>query len=109
MGTKGDGGGIMKLVSAIIRPVKLDEVIAALKAIGIEEFMESTLICHGRRKGQTILYRGAECVANFAEKVKLEIVAADDAVGRVVEAIGSIAKTERRADCCIYILQFVQA
>ena len=92
----------MKLIEAIIKPVKLDEVEFALKRIGIEVFMESALVCHGRQKGQAMLYRGAEHVVNFVERVKLEIIAADDMVGKIVEVIGNIAKTERMEDCRIY-------
>jgi nitrogen regulatory protein PII len=99
----------MKLIEAIIKPVKLDEVEFALKRIGIEEFMESALVCHGRQKGQAMLYRGAEHVVNFVERVKLEIIAADDMVGKIVEVIGNIAKTERMEDCRIFILPFVES
>jgi nitrogen regulatory protein P-II 1 len=99
---------IMKLIEAIIKPVKLDEVKSALQKIGIEEYMESALICHGRQKGQAMLNRGVEHVANFVEKVKLEILAADDSVGKIVEVIGNIAKTERMEDCRIFILPFVE-
>lgn len=99
----------MKLIEAIIKPVKLEAVRAALENIGIEEVMESALICRGRQKGQGMIYRGAEYVANFVEKVKLEIIAADDAVGRIVEAIGTNARTERGDDCRILILPFVEA
>ena len=99
----------MKLIEAIIKPVKLDEVESALKKIGIEEFMESALICHGRQKGQAMIYRGAEYVADFVEKVKLEIIAADDSVGKIVEVISNIAKTERMEDCRIFIHPFVEA
>jgi nitrogen regulatory protein P-II 1 len=98
----------MKLIEAVIKPAKVDEVKSALQQIGIEEFMESALICHGQRKGQSMFYRGAEYVANFVEKVKLEIVAADDAVGKIVEAIGCIARTERKDDCRIFILNYVE-
>lgn len=99
----------MKLIEAIIKPVKLEDVKTALRNIGIEEFMESALICHGRQKGQAMFFRGAEYMLNFVEKVKLQIIAADDAVGKIVEAIGTIARTERREDCRIYILPFVEA
>jgi nitrogen regulatory protein P-II 1 len=99
----------MKMIEAIIKPVKLEEVRSALKKIGIEDFMESAIFCHGRQKGEAMFYRGAEYVANLVGKVKLEIIAADDSVGRIIEAIGSIAKTERREDCRIYVLSFVEA
>ena len=99
----------MKLVEAIIKPIKLDDVKAALRNIGIDEFMESVLICHGRKKGQMMLFRGSEYMLNFVEKIKLEIIAADDTVGKIVEAIGTTARTERQDDCRIYILPFVEA
>jgi nitrogen regulatory protein P-II 1 len=99
----------MKLIEAIIKPVKLDDVRSALQTIGVDDFMESALICHGRQKGQAMVYRGAEYVANFVERVKLEIIAADDAVGKIIEVIGTIAKTERKEDCRIFILPFVEA
>ncbi len=99
----------MKMIEAIIKPVKLDEVKSALAKIGVEEFMESAIYCHGRQKGQAIVYRGAEYVANLVEKVKLEVIAADDSVGKIIEAIGNIAKTERREDCRIFVLPFVEA
>jgi nitrogen regulatory protein P-II 1 len=99
----------MKLIEAIIKPVKLDEVKSALQKMGIEDIMESALICHGRQKGQAMYYRGADYVASFVEKVKLEIIAADDSAGKIVEIIGNIAKTERMDDCRIFILPFVQA
>ncbi len=99
----------MKLIEAIIRPGKLDEVKTALQEMGVDDVMESALVCHGRQKGRTMFFRGAEYVANFVEKVKLEIIAADEAVGRIVEVIGTIARTERRDDCRILILPFVEA
>ncbi len=99
----------MKLIEAIIKPVKLHEVKNALQNLGIEEIMESPLICHGRQKGQTMLYRGAEYMANFVEKVKIEIIAADDLVGKIVEVIGTVARTERLDDCRIFVLPFVEA
>jgi nitrogen regulatory protein P-II 1 len=64
----------MKLIEAIIKPVKLEEVESALQKIGIEEFMESALICHGRQKGQAMLYRGVEHMANFVEKVNWKLL-----------------------------------
>ncbi|MBF0497926.1 MAG: P-II family nitrogen regulator [Deltaproteobacteria bacterium] len=99
----------MKLVEAIIKPVKLEEVKSALQRIGIEEIMESALICHGRQKKQMMFYRGAKYVVDFIQKTKLEIIAADDSVGKIVEVIGNIAKTERKDDCRIYILPFNEA
>jgi nitrogen regulatory protein PII len=99
---------IMKMIEAVIMPVKLDEVRSALNELGIEDFMESALFCHGRQKGKAMLYRGAEYMTNFVEKVKLEIIAADDSVGKIIKAIGAVAKTERSEDCRIFILPFVE-
>ena len=99
----------MKLIEAIIKPVKLDEVKSALAKIGVEEFMESAIFCHGRQKGEAMVYRGAEYVVNFVEKVKLEVIATDESVANIIEAIANIAKTERREDCRIYILPFLEA
>lgn len=97
------------MIEAIIRPVKLDEVTSALAEIGIEDFTQSAILCHGRQKGQAMVHRGAEYVSTLVEKVELEIIAADDLVGKVIEAIGNIAKTDRREDCRIYVLPFVEA
>ena len=99
----------MKRIEAIINPVKLEEVESALLTLGVEEFMESPIVCHGREKGRALLYRGAEYVANFAEKVRLEFIASDDSVANIIEIIGTIARTERREDCRIFVLPFVEA
>ena len=99
----------MKLIEAIVKPVKLDEIKSALARIGIEEFMESAIFCHGRQKGESMVYRGAEYVSCFVEKVKLEVIAADESVANIIEAIAHIAKTERREDCRIFILPFLEA
>jgi nitrogen regulatory protein PII len=100
----------VKIIEAVIRPVKLKEVKAGLQTIGIVDIMERTLICRDRQKGETRFYRrGAEYVAIFVEKVKLEIIAADESVGKIIEVIGAIAKTEQKEDCRILILPFVAA
>jgi nitrogen regulatory protein P-II 1 len=99
----------MKMIEAVIKPVKLEEVTSALEKMGIVDFMESTIFCHGPQKGQSRFYRGAEYVAGFVEKVKLEIIASDDSVGGIIEAIGRITKTERREDCRIFVLSFLEA
>ena len=99
----------MKLIEAVIKPVKLKEIKAALQTIGIVDIKERTLICRGRQKGESMLCRGAEYVEYFVKKVKLEIVAADESVGKIIEVIGAIAKTNRKEDCRINILPFVAA
>lgn len=98
----------MKIIEAIIKPVKLTEVRNALEGMGVEDYMESTISCHGRQ-GQSRFYRGAHYMSEFVEKVKLEIIASDDLVGSIVEAIGSHAGSELRSDCRIFILPFYEA
>jgi nitrogen regulatory protein PII len=94
----------MKLVEAIIKPFKLDEVKEALNAIGIEGITVSEVKGFGRQKGHTELYRGAEYVVDFIPKVKLEIAIADDLVAKVVETIETAAKTGRIGDGKIFVL-----
>lgn len=94
----------MKIIEAIIRPMKLEAVKNALRQIGIEEFMESSLVCHGRHKGQWTICRGAGYISNIVEKVKLEFFASDDLVARIVDIIGTVARTDKAKDCRISIL-----
>jgi nitrogen regulatory protein PII len=98
----------MKQIEAVIHQLKLQEVRNALDEMGIEDFMESTIKCHGQQNGQTMSFRGARFVANIVEKVKLEIIAADDSVGKIIEAIGSIAGTGRSGDCRIAIRPYME-
>src|SRR6266567_4080484 len=93
----------MKLIEAIIKPFKLDEVKDALNALGIEGITVSEVKGFGRQKGHTELYRGAEYVVDFIPKVKLEIAVADDLVARAVETIEQTAKTGRIGDGKIFI------
>jgi nitrogen regulatory protein P-II 1 len=94
----------MKKVEAIIKPFKLDEVKEALSGIGIQGITVSEVKGFGRQKGHTELYRGAEYVVDFLPKVKLEIIAKDDVVSQVVEAISKAAKTGRIGDGKIFVL-----
>jgi len=98
----------MKLIEAVIQQLKLQDVRNALDAMGIEDFMESAVICHDRHKGQTIMFPGARFVANIVDKVKLEIIAADESVAHIIEAIGSIARTGRKEDCRIAIRPYLE-
>jgi nitrogen regulatory protein P-II 1 len=98
----------MKQIEAVINQLKLQEVRNALDEMGIEDFMESAIKCHGHRNGHTMSFRGAKFIANIVEKVKLEIIAADDSVGKIIEAIGSIAKTGRREDCRIAVRPYLE-
>jgi nitrogen regulatory protein P-II 1 len=94
----------MKLIEAIIKPFKLDEVKDALNEIGIEGITVSEVKGFGRQKGHTELYRGAEYVVDFIPKVKLEIAVADDLVAKVVSAIELTAKTGRIGDGKIFVM-----
>ena len=99
----------MKLIEAIIKPFKLDEVKDALNEIGIEGITVSEVKGFGRQKGHTELYRGAEYVVDFIPKVKLEIAVADELVAKVVEVIENTAKTGRIGDGKIFILPLDEA
>jgi nitrogen regulatory protein P-II 1 len=99
----------MKLVEAIIKPFKLDEVKDALNEIGIEGITVSEVKGYGRQKGHTELYRGAEYVVDFIPKVKLEIAVSDELVAKVVAAIEDTAKTGRIGDGKIFIIPLDEA
>jgi len=93
----------MKLVTAIIKPFKLDEVREALSAIGVQGITVTEVKGFGRQKGHTELYRGAEYVVDFLPKVKIEVVLADEMLDKAVEAIQKAAKTGRIGDGKIFI------
>jgi nitrogen regulatory protein P-II 1 len=99
----------MKLVEAVIKPFKLDEVKDALNAIGIEGITVSEVKGFGRQKGHTELYRGAEYVVDFIPKIKLEIAISDDLVPKVVETILAAARTGRIGDGKIFVLPLDEA
>ncbi|BCG47888.1 Nitrogen regulatory protein P-II [Citrifermentans bremense] len=99
----------MKLIEAIIKPFKLDEVKDALNEIGIEGITVSEVKGYGRQKGHTELYRGAEYVVDFIPKVKLEIAVADEMVAKAVATIEDVAKTGRIGDGKIFILPLEEA
>src|ERR1700688_801399 len=99
----------MKLVEAIIKPFKLDEVKDALNEIGIEGITVSEVKGFGRQKGHTELYRGAEYVVDFIPKVKLEIAVSDELVAKVVDAIEQTAKTGRIGDGKIFVMSLDDA
>ena len=94
----------MKLVTAIIKPFKLDEVREALSGIGVQGITVTEVKGFGRQKGHTELYRGSEYRVDFLPKSKLEIVVSDDEVDRVVETIVKVAKTGSIGDGKIFIL-----
>ena len=99
----------MKLVTAIIKPFKLDEVREALSAIGVQGITVTEVKGFGRQKGHTELYRGAEYVVDFLPKVKIEVVLADDMLDKAVEAIQKAAKTGRIGDGKIFISSIEEA
>jgi len=99
----------MKLVIAVIKPFKLEEVREALTAIGVQGLMVSEVKGYGRQSGHTEIYRGAEYVVNFVPKIKLEIVVSDSAVERVVDTIGSTARTGKIGDGKVFVLDVEQA
>jgi nitrogen regulatory protein P-II 2 len=98
----------MKLIEAIIKPFKLDEVKDALNAMGIEGITVSEVKGFGRQKGHTELYRGAEYVVDFLPKVKVEAAVDDSMVDRVIEAIESAARTGKIGDGKIFVMPLEQ-
>jgi nitrogen regulatory protein P-II 1 len=93
----------MKKIEAVIKPFKLDEVKDALNAIGVQGITVSEVKGFGRQKGHTELYRGAEYVVDFLPKVKIEIIAADSLVPKIIETIETSAKTGRIGDGKIFV------
>ena len=93
----------MKMVTAIIKPFKLDEVREALSAIGVQGITVTEVKGFGRQKGHTELYRGAEYVVDFLPKVKLEVVIADSLLERAMEAIIAAARTGKIGDGKIFV------
>ncbi len=99
----------MKLVKAIIKPFKLDDVREALSEVGIQGITVSEVKGFGRQKGHTELYRGAEYKIDFLPKVKLETVVSDDKVETVINAIRESANTGKIGDGKIFVLPVEQA
>jgi nitrogen regulatory protein P-II 2 len=102
-------GNQMKIVMAIIKPFKLDEVREALTAIGIQGLTVSEVKGYGRQKGHTEIYRGTEYAVSFLPKLKIEIAIASDAVDKAVEAIATSAKTGQIGDGKIFVYSIDQA
>jgi nitrogen regulatory protein P-II 2 len=99
----------MKLVMAIVKPFKLDDVREALVSAGVEGLTVSEVKGYGRQKGQTEIYRGAEYQVNFVPKVKLEAVVEDSATAKAVDAIKSAAATGKIGDGKIFVLNVEDA
>ncbi len=94
----------MKLIIAIIKPFKLDEVKEALGAAGIQGMTVTEVKGFGRQKGHTEIYRGSEYTVDFLPKVKIELAVADEIVGKAVTAITTAAKTGKIGDGKIFVL-----
>ena len=93
----------MKMVMAVIKPHKLDQVREALTGVGVEGMTATEAKGYGRQKGHTEIYRGAEYAVNFVPKVRIEVVVADSIVDRAVEAIQEAAKTGKIGDGKIFV------
>ena len=98
----------MKMVTAIVKPFKLDEVREALSAIGVQGVTVTEVKGFGRQKGHTELYRGAEYVVDFLPKVKIEAAVDDSVVDRVIEAIEAAARTGKIGDGKIFVTSLEQ-
>lgn len=98
----------MKLVSAVIKPFKLDDVREALSEIGVQGITVTEVKGFGRQKGHTELYRGAEYVVDFLPKVRLDAAVSDDLVDPVVEAISKAAQTGKIGDGKIFVMPLEQ-
>ena len=99
----------MKLIKAVIKPFKLDDVREALSEVGVNGITVSEVKGFGRQKGHTELYRGAEYVVDFLPKVKVETVVEDGIVDKVIEAIRSASNTGKIGDGKIFVINVEQA
>jgi nitrogen regulatory protein P-II 2 len=98
----------MKLITAVIKPFKMDDVREALSEVGIQGVTATEVKGFGRQKGHTELYRGAEYIVDFLPKVKLEIAVADDMVDTVIDAISKSASTGKIGDGKIFVSNLEQ-
>jgi nitrogen regulatory protein PII len=94
----------MKLIIAVIKPFKLEEVKEALSAAGIDGMTVTEVKGFGRQKGHTEIYRGSEYTVDFLPKVKIEIAVADDVAGKAIDAIAKAAKTGKIGDGKIFVV-----
>jgi nitrogen regulatory protein P-II 2 len=100
---------MMKMVTAVIKPFKLDDVREALSEIGVQGVTVTEVKGFGRQKGHTELYRGAEYVVDFLPKVKIEIATSDELLDQVIEAIAKAAMTGKIGDGKIFVTPLEQA
>ncbi len=108
-GQQAEGIILMKMVMAVIKPFKLDEVREALTGLGVQGLTVTEVKGFGRQKGQTEIYRGAEYSVSFLPKVKIEVAVADPMVERVVEAIQKTANTGKIGDGKIFVYDISHA
>jgi nitrogen regulatory protein PII len=104
-----DWGAIMKLITAVIKPFKLDEVRSALSELGISGMTVTEVKGFGRQRGHTELYRGAEYVVDFVPKTRIEVGVRDGLVDQVVDAIVKAAKTGKVGDGKIFVSDIQRA
>ena len=103
------GFGPMKIVMAIIKPFKLEEVRDALTAIGVHGLTVTEVKGYGRQKGHTEIYRGAEYAVSFLPKIKIEVAVSTDQVDKVIDTISSAAKTGQIGDGKIFVINLDHA
>lgn len=99
----------MKLIIAVIKPFKLEEVREALTSIGVQGLMVSEVKGYGRQSGHTEIYRGAEYVVNFVPKIKLEMAVADADVTKIIETLSETAKTGKIGDGKVFVMDVEKA
>jgi nitrogen regulatory protein PII len=98
----------MKLITAVVKPFRLDDVRNALAEVGVQGMTVTEVKGFGRQRGHTELYRGAEYVVDFLPKVKVEVAVSDDLAERVIEAIIGAAKTGKVGDGKIFVTELTQ-
>jgi nitrogen regulatory protein PII len=98
----------MKLITAVVKPFRLDDVRNALAEVGVQGMTVTEVKGFGRQRGHTELYRGAEYVVDFLPKVKVEVAVTDELVERVIEAIIGAAKTGKVGDGKIFVTELTQ-
>jgi len=98
----------MKLITAVVKPFRLDDVRNALAEVGVQGMTVTEVKGFGRQRGHTELYRGAEYVVDFLPKVKVEVAVTDDLAERVIEAIVAAAKTGKVGDGKIFVTELTQ-
>jgi nitrogen regulatory protein P-II 2 len=109
MHNQATGAKTMKVVMAIIKPFKLDDVRDALTKVGVQGLTVTEVKGYGRQKGHTEIYRGAEYAVSFLPKIKIEVAVASDQVDKTIEAITSAAKTGQIGDGKIFVINLDHA